>query len=190
MALEEDVLRYIVNYSQERQLQSAELSTRIRNDEDPVVIFLKAEDPIQYIIRGLLLCENKAKELAAKYVPNANIEDLRITKLLELLRDSGLLEKSEVPPYKKLNELRNKVAHRLEYTIKTVDATMIWDCMNREQQAEIKRKYNVNRTFAKNEPSVLIKAMILRLYTHLEYIVERERVKTDIAILFSRKSKF
>ena len=180
MSLEDDLVRFTINYSTEKRRQFEEVQEGIVNDADPVVKFLKEDDPIQFVTRGFMLCESKVKELVSKYILDANMHNLKFTKLLDLVCEEGFLKNSEVAPYKKLRDLRNEVAHRLEYQITTKDATSIWDAFNREQRAEMQRKSGMNRVDARDKPDMLVKLMILRLYTHMSGIIESEDLRRDL----------
>jgi len=187
MISEDDIVRYIVDFSKEKQNQTTEMAKSIADNVDPVVNFLRKDEPIQFVQRGFILCENKIKELASKHIPDSNIHNLKFTKLLELVNKKGFLKDSETAPYKKLRDLRNEVAHHLEYQVKTKDATSIWDAFNREQREEIQRKSGMNRANAKDNPDILVKIMILRLYTHLSHAIESESMRKDINTLLSRQ---
>lgn len=180
MPLEDDIVRYIISYSTEKQTQFRELQEKIASNNDPVVKFLREDEPAQYVRGGFVLCENKVKELVSKHTPGTNMHNLRFTKLLELVHREGFLANSEIAPYKKLRDLRDKAAHYLEYQVTTKDATSIWDAFNREQRAEVQRKSGMSRVDARDKPDILVKLIILRLYTHMSGIIESEDVRKDL----------
>ena len=142
---------------------------------------------MQYVVRGLLLCEAKMKELVIKHVPGVDIKTSKFVTLLGFLRISGFLDSSEISPYKKLNDLRNRVAHQLDYQVTKKDAADIWNTLDRNQRTQIGHTYGFNYSDTKDNPAMLIKAIVLRLYTHLVSVIEREDLRLQVQALFLRK---
>ena len=109
--------------------------------------------------------------------------------MLELLCLKGFLDRSDIPAYKKLGNLRNNVAHKLRYSINTKVAVALWDALSKKQRTQIEQKFNVNRQTTEQNPDMLVKAVTLRLYTHVQGIIEREDARLEVATLFMKSFK-
>lgn len=179
-----DLIRFILEFSANKREQFEDSTNNILQNADDIVNYLRHEDPKQYVVNGLLLCEDKVKELIAKHIPGNDFSRKKFIDLLEVLHKNDFLDSSEIPPYKKLNNLRNKVAHQLSYQVRARDADDIWNTLDKNQRTQIEQRYEINHSVAKENPQVLVKAMILRLYTHIAYIVEREDAKDDVKNFF------
>lgn len=176
----DEIVHFLKSYETELEHRTASLSTDLRAGKDRVVNFLKPDDPLQFVLRGLMLCEEQMKEIVSKHLPDIVVDRDNIPGHLTALLESGLLEKAEVPPYKRLNKLRNDFAHIPDLQLSSKMARDLYNILDLEQRRHMKRLLNVDSSDISKNPTRLVKAVILRLYMHLEKIRTSEDLKTRL----------
>lgn len=179
----EKLVQFANNYFRAMQRRSHDFQTQLAAGKDRVVNFLKPNDPIQFVLRGLMLCEEKAREIVVTHLPDCMPDRDNLQGQLDLLQKNDLLEKSEIPPYKKLNRLRNHFAHDPEYELTSKVARELWNTLNLEQRKQIIKKFDIDSSTAKEKPGLLVKTVILRLYMHLESILVEKDLRAGVESL-------
>lgn len=95
---------------------------------EDINIFLedtKGENPLQIILRGHLYIEHEIVSLLRLELkdPDFILKGLMFENKLKLAVALGIMPKESFSVYKRLNEIRNKYAHQLEYELTEQDFT-------------------------------------------------------------------
>jgi len=92
--------------------------------ENTLVLLLKGHLLIEYILNHLIILE---KEGSAKLV-----EELGFAEKLEIVEKEKILEGQKILPIKRLNKIRNKLSHELEYQITEADVDYLGFCLGKD----------------------------------------------------------
>ena len=105
---------------------------------DTFIEHLEAEDDLAALLRGYLYVEVGLTHDIQKRLshPEAlNVQRLRFPEKIDLAIALGAIRKEDKPPLIKLNSLRNKVAHNLQYNISVQDVRDIYNSFDPDMTA-------------------------------------------------------
>ncbi|MCK6256802.1 hypothetical protein LCY76_09365 [Fictibacillus sp. KIGAM418] len=104
--------------------------------------FLKLNDPMTMILKGHLYIEAEFEKQLDIYLANPEVLDISRMKFpakLNFLIALGIMDKSDRSPYAKLNEVRRKFAHDLNYQLQENDVQIIVDSFNKSQKSRFNK---------------------------------------------------
>jgi hypothetical protein len=140
---------------------------------EELVGLLEERDELRVVVRAQQGVESLLNLLLLDALPHAEgkeIERLRFSLKTELLVAMGVIQKSDHPPFEKLDQLRNRFAHKPDAALTDKDATELKGCMSSEQSS----MYGVGE-FTEAHPGAVVGAVALVLHSQLWKTAERKR---------------
>jgi hypothetical protein len=127
---------------------------------------LEEESILSTVLKGQLLIENEIEFMLNHLLKDSstiNIERMYLPQKIDLLIAIGALTKEEGLPYKKLNSIRRKFAHKVDYKLNMVDLLSV-----RESLSEKHLQFHENSEL-EDELAIIseLKLLILTLFSLL-----------------------
>ncbi|MEH6994241.1 hypothetical protein V7075_16220 [Neobacillus drentensis] len=142
--------------------------------------FLKMNDVLSTVLRGHLYIESELEKQLNEYLAHPEVlemDRLKFSDKLTWLVALGLLSKENRMPYKRLNELRNKFAHNIEYQLQESDLEKIVNTFNKSQR---KRYIKMVNDQTKNESRLRFCLFILWIDITLETEIIKMKKKREL----------
>lgn len=130
---------------------------------------LEVDEPLQFVLRGFLYIEAELITLVKEKFVEPDIIDLAQVRFETLLRLSvalGLLEKTQIHVYLKLNKIRNAFAHNLETVITKQAVIDLANTLTPDIRKDVDTAF---RSFKATTPPERLRTMIYVLLMKLRH---------------------
>jgi len=174
-------------------------SARIAEQVDEFSEVTDGEDSLQIVLRGHLYVEYELERLLRKNMENPDsilTDRFMFMNKVNLAIALGLLPKSRKKAYKKLNDLRNKYAHRLRFEVEHKDLDDFISDMDKEVRDEVFTDEFGNKTHEEvyaTDIRLKLRHGILALWvdcSRIVYLKELEKHKKSMDIAIELKKRF
>ncbi|MCU5343279.1 hypothetical protein OCA10_29700 [Bacillus cereus] len=174
-------------------------SARIEEQVNEFSEVTDGEDSLQIVLRGHLYVEYELERLLRKNMENPDsilTDRFMFMNKVNLAIALGLLPKSRKKAYKKLNDLRNKYAHRLRFEVEHKDLDDFISDMDKEVRDEVFTDEFGNKTHEEvyaTDIRLKLRHSILALWvdcSRIVYLKELEKHKKSMDIVTELKKRF
>ncbi|MDX5813390.1 hypothetical protein [Bacillus cereus group sp. BfR-BA-02730] len=157
------------------------------------------EDPLQVVLRGHLYVEYELERLLRKNMENPDsilTDRFMFMNKVNLAIALGLLPKSRKIAYKKLNDLRNKYAHRLRFEVEHKDLNDFISVMDKEVRDEVfadEFGNKVHEEIYEKDIRLKLRHAILALWvdcSRIVYLKEIQKYQINMDIAVELKKRF
>lgn len=110
----------------------------------------KYDDISMTILKTHLYIQKEMTELTNIFFKNANVfkEDYTFAHRLNLLYALGVIDKELYDPIRRLNSIRNKIGHNLNYTYSEKEYISMYDTLSNEILGEFKKDLKLYKSFS------------------------------------------
>lgn len=131
--------------------------------------FVKDEEStLSIVLKGQMLIEGAIESLIHTVYTDSSVFNLTrmvYPQKLDLLVAIGVFQKEDILPYKKLNDIRRKYAHNLNYELKSSDLDIVKETLSKKHIALFQEGFKEQEEDIKS----LLKIIILHLLTLIIY---------------------
>lgn len=151
------------NFSEQEKIELGKLLKLIKDHFAKFLDDTKSENHIQIILRSHLYIENELNKMLINVLEHPEVigNKLRFMDKLRLIIAMGILPKEEMEAIKRINNLRNSIAHNLDFEINDKVLDEIINSLSAEQRHKVTRRLEQTTNLLDKLRAVLFETWLL-----------------------------